>query len=417
MQRFIILLLFLVTSFSFSEEKLKLYLFASSSCEQCRYLKELVLPDILDMYPQVELEHVKVDDTKGFELMLKMEEVYRTSNVEHRTLNIERASDVGHEALEDNSRLSTLDLQALDYNFIGKEDASVKAFVGKTCIAGVDLIEEKLEETIKAEIKAGYKTFNPFETKQQDLKSASNLVEKKFDTFQWWIVASAGFWDGINPCAFVTLVFFISVLANLRKSKRDIVIVGLMFSLAVFLTYLLLGLGALTVVKEFSVNNGIAKGINLFMAGFCIVIGLISLLDVMKFYKTHKADFKLKLPKSFRKIINRQINTKMRKNHLWFWALFLGVSVSLLESLCTGQVYLPTIAIMVKRGSSEAFGLLVLYNLMFIMPLLAIFAVTLAGVSSKQITNFFMKNLLLSKVLMTLLFLFLGLYLLLGFRM
>jgi sulfite exporter TauE/SafE len=189
------------------------------------------------------------------------------------------------------------------------------------------------------------------------------------------------------------------------------VIVGLLFSLAVFLTYLLLGLGALTIVKEFSVNSGIAKGINLFMAGFCIVIGLVSFADVLKYKKTQKADFKLKLPKSLRKIINRQINTKMRKNHLWFWALFLGISVSLLESLCTGQVYLPTIAIMVKRGSTKAFGLLLLYNLMFIIPLLAIFAVTLAGASSKQITNFFMRNLLLSKILMTLLFLFLGIYL------
>jgi len=388
MKRFFGTVLLLFSTLAFSEAKLKIYLFASSTCEQCRYLKELVLPDILEMNPQVEMEHVKVDDEAGFALMLKMEDIYTAEG--QAPVNV-----------------------ATRYRFIGSKDASVKAFVGTVCLAGAELIEEKLEDVVKAELKAGRQTTSPFATVSKAGNTAdSERLERKFDSLQWGTVAGAGFLDGINPCAFVTLVFFISVLANLRKSRRDIIVVGLLFALAVFVTYFLLGLGALTVVKEFSVKSGMAKGLNIFMALFCLVIGLISLTDAMRFRKTRKADFKLKLPKSLRKIINRQINTKMRKNHLWFWALFLGVSVSLLESLCTGQVYLPMLTIMVKRGSSEALVLLLLYNLMFILPLLAIFAVTLMGVSSRQVTDFFMKHLLLSKVLMTLLFLFLGGYLL-----
>ena len=67
---------------------------------------------------------------------------------------------------------------------------------------------------------------------------------------------------------------------------------------------------------------------------------------------------------------------------------------------------------MVKQGHTEALGLLVFYNLMFIIPLLAVFGLFFFGVTSKQITAFFNKHLLLSKTLMTLLFFSLGSYLL-----
>ncbi len=385
MKKLLVLLLISVSCAVTAQEKLKIYLFASSTCEKCRYLKELVLPDILETYPQVSYEHIKVDDTKNFKLQLQYENCYQE--------------------------------QTTGFRIFGKENASVKAFVGKTSLAGVKLIESKLEETIQQELAAGHKTISPDEmtalSRTEHHTSTTDLVKDKYDSFAWSSVAIAGLLDGINPCAFVTLVFFISVLANLRKSKKDIVVVGTLFSLAVFVTYLLLGIGALKFIKIISVQSGITKGINICMASFCLLIGVISLIDVIRFRSNKRpGDFSLKIPKGVRRIINRQINTKMRKSHLWFWALFLGVTVSLLESLCTGQVYLPTIAIMVKRGSVEALGLLVFYNLMFILPLLAVFGLAFAGVSSKQVTDFFNRNLLLSKILMTSLFFFLGIYLL-----
>ncbi len=376
MKRFLILLLISLSCLLTAQEKLKIYLFASSTCEKCRYLKELVLPDILETYPRVSYEHVPVDDTDNFKLQLLYEKCYQNDSAK-----------------------------------------AVKAFVGNTCLAGVKQIEARLEKTVQTELVAGNKTITPDEIRglyqKDNVAGASSLVTHKYDSFTWTAVVGAGLVDGINPCAFVTLVFFISVLANLRKSKKDIVVVGALFSLAVFATYLLLGIGALKFIKIISVQSGIAKGINACMAGFCLLIGVVSLLDVIRFRLNKKpGDFSLKLPKGIRKVINRQINTKMRKTHLWFWALFLGITVSLLESLCTGQVYLPTIAIMVQRGSAEAFGLLVFYNLMFIVPLLAVFGLAFAGVSSKQVTDFFNRHLFLSKVLMTILFFFLALYLL-----
>ena len=53
----------------------------------------------------------------------------------------------------------------------------------------------------------------------------------------------AGLLDGLNPCAFATIVFMVNLLLLLGHSRRRILEVGLTYSAAVFVTYLLIGLG------------------------------------------------------------------------------------------------------------------------------------------------------------------------------
>jgi cytochrome c biogenesis protein CcdA len=87
--------------------------------------------------------------------------------------------------------------------------------------------------------------------------------------------------------------------------------------------------------------------------------------------------------------------------------------VSLLEAVCTGQVYLPTISFVLKSTTLklEALGYLLLYNFMFIAPLVVIFVLALLGTSSQQFSGFLKKHLGLIKILMVILFFGLGVYL------
>jgi cytochrome c biogenesis protein CcdA len=57
------------------------------------------------------------------------------------------------------------------------------------------------------------------------------------------------------------------------------------------------------------------------------------------------------------------------------YSFVTGLLVSILEAVCTGQVYLPTIAYVLKRTHLwvEALGYLLLYNIMFIAPLFVVF--------------------------------------------
>jgi len=112
--------------------------------------------------------------------------------------------------------------------------------------------------------------------------------------------------------------------------------------------------------------------------------------------------------------MNRLVSKAMRGRRLILAALGMGVVVSVLESLCTGQVYLPAISLLVRdRGlGSRAFLWLVLYNLMFILPLLGVFSLSLFGVSNRTLIELSRRHVGPAKLGMGFLFMLLGLMLL-----
>jgi cytochrome b561 len=88
----------------------------------------------------------------------------------------------------------------------------------------------------------------------------------------------------------------------------------------------------------------------------------------------------------------------------------VGFLVSILESLCTGQVYLPTIVFMTRAPAmrSAAIGYLLLYNVMFILPLVGILALTFLGVRSETLGRLLRRRLAAVKFGMAGLFVGLG---------
>jgi thiol:disulfide interchange protein len=71
-------------------------------------------------------------------------------------------------------------------------------------------------------------------------------------------------------------------------------------------------------------------------------------------------------------------------------AFFTGFVVSLIELACTGQVYLPTIVYVLSQPdlAAQAFLYLVLYCLMFILPLIVVFVLSYFGTTSEQLGQF-----------------------------
>ena len=88
-------------------------------------------------------------------------------------------------------------------------------------------------------------------------------------------------------------------------------------------------------------------------------------------------------------------------------AMAIGFMVTLFQSTCTSQVYLPTILFVTNIPSlrASAVSYLLLYNLMFIVPLLIIFGVVYWGVTSEQLAFFLKKRASSIKLLTSLLFL------------
>ena len=64
-----------------------------------------------------------------------------------------------------------------------------------------------------------------------------------FKNFTFTAIIINGLIDGINPCAFAVIVFLVSFLTIYRYDKKEVILIGSAYCLAVFITYILLGLG------------------------------------------------------------------------------------------------------------------------------------------------------------------------------
>ena len=231
------------------------------------------------------------------------------------------------------------------------------------------------------------------------------MVER-FKSLGVLTIISAGLIDGLNPCAFATLIFFISYLTMVGRNRMEILRVGLGFSGAVFATYLLVGLGILSFVQHLSFLPLFSKVVYLLTIAFALVLGAYSLYDYIQLKRGRPSEMKLQLPDFLKRRIHQTIRTKSRSSRYLLAAIFAGFLISLLEFTCTGQVYLPTILFVTNIPSlkTSAFSYLVLYNVMFIVPLMIIFGITYWGVTSEQLSFFLQKRASAIKLVTSLLF-------------
>jgi cytochrome c biogenesis protein CcdA len=291
----------------------------------------------------------------------------------------------------------------------GKKEALVPSIlIGNIFLVGKSAIEKDLERAIKIALK---EKINPFSFLKTDLVTTF----KKLSVFT---VIMAGLFDGINPCAFAVIVFFISFLAVYGYRKREIIYVGLAYCFSVFITYLLIGFGFFKFLYSMSNFYILIKLFYYFVAFFCFILAGFALLDYLKYKKTADPEnLILQLPKFLKKRINVVIGSHLRDKRergivsLVVSSFLVGFLVSLLEAACTGQVYLPTIVYIVKNTKLrlKALTYLILYNLMFILPLIVIFILSLVGFSSQKFNVFLKKHLGTIKIILAFIFLLLGL--------
>lgn len=307
------------------------------------------------------------------------------------------------------------DFIAYEDYYGSKDDEAIKGFIGSRYISGLKEIVSRLDGVIAEEIARGSATFVP----KKPEKAAAEKTEQgipseileRFRKFGTGAVVVAGLLDGINPCAFTTIIFLLSMLAYLGKSKRQLATVGIGFTVAVFVTYFLLGFGLLGAIKIFSVSHGIPTALAYGVAGMTFILAGWSLIDFVRYMRT--GDVKavtLGLPKSVKSRIHKVVRVGLTTRGLIVGSITIGVLVALLESLCTGQVYLPVIVIVSRTPDlrAAAIGYLLLYNLMFIAPLVVVLIIAYCGVKSERLGDFLRRHLAALKLAMAILFAALG---------
>lgn len=226
-------------------------------------------------------------------------------------------------------------------------------------------------------------------------------------------VITSGLIDGINPCAFVTLTFLISLLYIQKASRKRILIVGFFYTGAVFLTYLAAGLGLSSAIGALERFSWLLEILQLIMGVTALIFGLLSFRDFLAMRRGEFQEVTLKLPAPISGAIRMVLKKGSSAIFLPLGATAAGVIVSGLEFMCTGQVYLPTLIYMrtVSALRGQALFLLIAYNLAFIIPLLIVFLITLAGTSSFKIVKAGNRLYPMAKLALSIVFLILGFFL------
>ena len=189
----------------------------------------------------------------------------------------------------------------------------------------------------------------------------------------------AGLGDGIfNPCALAVLTFLLTITLELSNKRKVMLRTGIIYVLAVYITYFFAGLGILKFMGTLGPNPGLII-YNLGIA-VAIIFGLVNLKDFLN----KKGEFLLKIPKRAGPIIEKYAHKATHP----LGAMILGVLVSIFELPCSGEVYISILALLDRTTAGwQAMGYLGLYNFMFVLPLILIIVGVYLGMKAEHIEN------------------------------
>ena len=211
------------------------------------------------------------------------------------------------------------------------------------------------------------------------------------------VIVVTGLVDSINPCAIGVLILLISVLLTGRKSRGRMLKVGFAYVFAVFLTYLLAGIG-LTAGLSF-IPLSLAEYVSIAVAIVVVAAGILEIKD----YFWYGRGLSLAIsPGMAKRIHNRTKNITVPA------AVFLGVFVAAVELPCTGGPYLAVITLLSQNFDFTAVLYLILYNIIFVSPLVAILLMVAGGKKLHNIKKWKHRNRSYMRLLMGLLLVYLG---------
>ena len=254
-------------------------------------------------------------------------------------------------------------------------------FIGRVALVGKEEIRKNFSLSLIREQAAA-------STKLTGESTADGDLFLRFRRFSPVSVALAGLLDGVNPCAFAVLVFFLSYLAFTGRDRKNLVLIGIVFIAAIFATYLVLGFGIFTfleILKRFQIIIGIIYSMTALVA---LVLAFFNIADSIRAAGGDTRGLSLQMSEKMKRATHAIIRKHASSKYVVIVAGFTGFLISLFEFGCTGQIYLPTIVYIFDMPgfNYRAMLFLVLYNSMFILPLLAILcAVVIFGKRSEAV--------------------------------
>ncbi len=186
-----------------------------------------------------------------------------------------------------------------------------------------------------------------------------------------WNISNKGAWllplvlvsallDSVHPCSFSILLITIAFLFGMQLSREKILAIGGTYIAGIFSAYLLIGLGILKVLHLFNTPHFMGK----LGATLLITFGVLNILN--EFFP--KFPVKLKIP-----AVSHAAMARLMERASFPAAFGLGLLVGICQFPCMGGPYLMVIGLLRDQVTYfRGFGYLTLYNVILIVPLVAV---------------------------------------------
>jgi len=189
----------------------------------------------------------------------------------------------------------------------------------------------------------------------------SEQIKKRFSkTLTLPILIGAALVDSINPCEFAVLLILMTTILASGKRKRAL-LSGLAYSTSIFISYFLMGIGLYSIIASIGTSSIFIKIIGC----VAIILGIFNLKDFFWYGRF----FVMEVPLSWRPKLKAFVKSITGP----ISAFLIGFVVSLFLLPCTSGPYIVILG-MLGHGETylKAIMLLVLYNLIFILPMVGI---------------------------------------------
>lgn len=168
------------------------------------------------------------------------------------------------------------------------------------------------------------------------------------------LISLAAAVDAVNPCelnAFLILLVYIFY----NVGKKDVLKVGLAFTLAVFISYYLMGVGLLRILQEIPSLRFVA-------VAFAVAVGAFEILSFFGLKRKHVPDsFATRIRESLKRAVNP------------YTAFLAGIAVSFLILPCTSGSYFVALDLLATNTTfTSGLFLLTLYNAIVVFPFVVI---------------------------------------------
>jgi len=343
--------------------KLELYFFYSEDCQSCITELQNLNESIADKYKNVVIQTYEISKNK------------------------------------ENLNLLFYILDKLGNKEIQKDLPVPVIIIEDRVLAGKSQIDNNLEIILNDSLNKAEYSNNVSNVIEDYFKGSqdNNIGENTFIAVPTIIVSAL--LDSINPCAIAVIIFLISTLL-VSFDKKRILVYGLIYIITIFIIYLGLGFGLLYVIKKITIPHLLF----IIIGSILILMGLINFKDFFAYGK----GISLGIPGRFKEVIKKNIYKATI-----FSIILVGLVVSIFESACSGAIYLGVISLISQSGLNlKLLSLLLLYNFIFILPLLVILLIFYFGLPLKKINRFLIqKNKRIYRLITGIILVLLGVYL------